>query len=50
MSDSRVTNPAKQTLEIERFEHERKEEFLNFLTLLVEKYGKLVLQDLQDVA
>lgn len=50
MSDSRVTNPAKQTLEIERIENERKEEFLNFLTLLVEKYGGVVLQDLQDVA
>ena len=50
MSDSRVTNPAKQTLEIEQIENERKEEFLNFLTLLVEKYGRLVLQDLQDVA
>ena len=50
MSDSRVTNPAKQTLEIELIENERKGEFLNFLTLLVEKYGRLVLQDLQDVA
>lgn len=50
MSDSRVTNPAKLTLAIEQSEHERKEEFLNLLTLLVEKYGKLVLQDLQDVA
>lgn len=50
MSDSRVTNPAKQTLEIEQLEHEREEEFLNLLTLLVEKYGKSVLQDLQDVA
>lgn len=50
MSDSRVTNPAKRTLEIEQLEYERKEEFLNLLTLLVEKYGKLVLQDLQDVA
>lgn len=50
MSDSRVTNPAKRTLEIEQLERERKEEFLILLTLLVEKYGKLVLQDLQDVA
>ena len=50
MSDSRVINPAKQTLEIEQIENERREEFLNFLTLLVEKYGRLVLQDLQDVA
>ena len=50
MNDSRVLNPAKQSLEIEQIENEKKKEFLNLLTVLVEKYGKLVLQDLQDVA
>ncbi len=52
MENSRenILSPANQSLEIQKEETVARDSFINAMARLIEKYGKIILQDLEDVA